>query len=100
MAWVDGQAFRLFLPACDDVFIGCEALSGFEPFGNVVGIEKVLERLFERLLIVVVIACDGGLFPGAMQAFDLAMGPGRAWLGEAMLDPLLLTRGIEGRHEG
>jgi hypothetical protein len=46
MAWVDGKAFRLFLPAFDDVFIRRESLEGFQPFGEVIGIQKVLEMLF------------------------------------------------------
>jgi hypothetical protein len=46
MAWVDGKAFRLFLPPFDDVFIGREALEGFQPFGKVVGTQNVIEMLF------------------------------------------------------
>jgi hypothetical protein len=56
MAWVDGQGFRLFLPAFDDAFIRREALEGFQPFGEVVGVQKAIEMLLERLMMFVVIA--------------------------------------------
>ena len=54
---------------------------------------------FELLIIVVVIAFDGGLFQGAMHAFDLAIRPGMARLGKALLDASLLTGIIEGMDQ-
>ena len=46
MAWVDGKAFRLFLPACDDVFIRGKALKRFESLGEIIGHQKGLQMHF------------------------------------------------------
>jgi hypothetical protein len=51
-------------------------------------------------MIVAVIACDGGLFQGAMHAFDLAIRPGMPRRGEARLDTMWLTGIIDGLDEG
>jgi hypothetical protein len=100
MAWVDGQAFRLFLPALDDVCIRREALEGFQPFSNVVGLQTGIEMLFELLMMFVVIACDRCCWQGAIHAFDLAIGPGMARRGEARLTASLRTGLIAGMEEG
>ena len=47
----------------------------------------------------VVITFDGGIFQGAVHAFDLAVCPWMAGLREAMLDAMLLTGIIEGMHK-
>jgi hypothetical protein len=46
MAWIGVKPFGLFLPAFDDVFIRCESLKGFKAFGEVIGIQEVVEVLF------------------------------------------------------
>jgi hypothetical protein len=100
MAWVDGTAFRLSPPAFDNVCIRHEALEGFQPFGKVVSIQAVVEMCFELLVGFVVIAFDRRFFQRPVQAFDRAIGPRRARLGEAMLDASLRTGIIAGMEEG
>lgn len=62
MGWGDEKALRFVLPACDDVFIGCESLQCFESFGEVVGIHEGVQVFSELLVIVIIVAFDGGLF--------------------------------------
>lgn len=62
MGWVDGKSFWFILPAFDDVFVGRESLEGFEPFGEVVCIQEVVQMLSQLLVIFVIVAFDGCLF--------------------------------------
>lgn len=62
MGWVDEKAFRLVLPAFDDVFIGCESLQRFKSFFEVVGAQEVVQMFSELLVIFVIVPFDGCLF--------------------------------------
>ena len=99
MAWIAVKAFRLFLPAFDDVFIGRKSLEGFKPFGEVVGTHEVVEMFFPLLVSFVVIAFDRRFLQRPVHAFDRAVCPRMAWLGEPMLDAMLLTGVIEGMNK-
>ena len=46
----------------------------------------------------IVITCDGGVFQGSVHAFDRAVCPGMARLGEVMLDAMWRTGIIAGMH--
>ena len=46
MVWIGFKSFGFFLPAFDDVFIRRESLKGFQAFGEVIGIQEVIEVLF------------------------------------------------------
>jgi hypothetical protein len=52
--------------------------------------------MFELLVVVVVVAPDGGVLDGAVHAFDLAVGPRVLWLGEAVFDAELCAGVLEG----
>jgi hypothetical protein len=100
MAWGDGHAFRLALPAVDNVGIRREAVEGFPPFGTVVSLQDVVERCLELLVGCIGIAFDRRFLQRPVQAFDLAIGPRRARLGEARLAASLRTGIIAGLEEG
>jgi hypothetical protein len=76
MAWVDGKAFWLFLPALTNVFIRGEASEGCASLGEVVGHQAGLQGLFPVLMGVLVLWLHGGFLQGAVHAFHLAIGPG------------------------
>jgi hypothetical protein len=46
MVRINGQSFRLFLPASADVFIRCESLERFESLGEVIGHQEGLPMRF------------------------------------------------------
>ena len=43
-----------------------------------------MQVLVEFAGVLVMVAPDGGLLNGAVHAFDLAVGPGMGWLGQAV----------------
>ena len=45
--------------------------------------------LLQLLMIFIMIAFDGCFLEGAVHAFDLAIGPGVIWLGQAMFRTIL-----------
>ena len=53
-----------------------KAGESFEAFGEVVGIEEGVEVESELIVMEVVVGANGGLFDGAVHAFDLPVGPG------------------------
>ena len=64
--------------------MGSGAVEGFETAGEVVGVEEAIEVAAEAVVAVVVVALDGGFLDGAVDAFDLAVGPGVVGAGEAL----------------
>jgi hypothetical protein len=43
MGWIESKSIGIVLPGFADVLVGCEALEGLEPFGEVVGGDEVVE---------------------------------------------------------
>ena len=68
----------------------------FEAFGEVVGIEEGVQVLSELSVMEVVVGADGGLLEGAVHAFDLAVGPRMAGLGQAVVDGVVSAGQLEG----
>ena len=87
-----------FLPAQTDVLIRGEAGEGFEAFGKVVGVEESGEVRAELIVVFVVVRAHGGLFERAIDAFNLAIGPGVVGTREAVLDVEFSTSQLEGVH--
>ncbi len=81
--------------------MGSGAVEGFEAAGEVVGVEEAIEVTAEAVVAVVVIAFDGGFLDGAVDAFDLAVGPGVVGSGEALPDEatILHFRHLLEKHE-
>jgi hypothetical protein len=52
--------------------------------------------VFELLVRPVMISPDGGFLQCAVHPLDLAIGPRVVWLGQAMLDALLVAGPVEG----
>jgi hypothetical protein len=78
MAWVDGKAFWLFLPASAHVFIRCEALERVESPGEMIGLQEGLQMRFQVAMGVVVVLLNGGILERAVHAFHLPFVQG--WL--------------------
>lgn len=52
------------------------------------------------VVIVIVVALDGGLLDGPVHSFDLAVGPGMIGLGEPVFDAVFATGAVEDVLEG
>ena len=63
-----------------------EAGEGFEPLGEVVGVEESRQVRPELGVALVIISSHGRFLDGAVPAFDLPAGPGVVGLGEAMIN--------------
>jgi hypothetical protein len=95
MAWVDGKAFRLFLPAFADVLIRRKAFERFESFRKIIGHQKSMQMLFQVTMALVVILFDGGLFERTVHPFHVAIGPGVVGFGQPVVNPVVLTDAIK-----
>jgi hypothetical protein len=51
------------------------AAEGFEPSGEVVGVDEVLQVGSQLVVGLVEVAFDGGILDGGVHSFDLAVGP-------------------------
>src|SRR5262245_65992935 len=95
MAWVNGQAFWLFLPASANVFKRCEAFERFESPGDMIGHQEGLQRRFQGAMGLVVVLFHGSILERAVHAFHWPVRPGMVGLGEPMVDTMLLTDAIK-----
>jgi hypothetical protein len=100
MAWVDGEAFRLLLPALTDVRIGCKPLKRFEPLREVIGHQEGMQLLFQVDMSLVVIRFHWSRFERAVHPFHLAIGPGMVGFGQPMVDTMLMTDTIKAMVKG
>ncbi len=86
MGWIKFEALWFFCPDGADVLVGCKALEGFEPSGEVIGVDEVGEVLPEVLVGLVVEALDGGFLESSVHAFDLAVCPGVFGFSQSVVD--------------
>ena len=96
MGWVECKSVRFILPAFTDEFICGKSSEGFEPTGEVVSGNEVVEVNSELFPAVIVVALDGGFLDGPVHAFDLSVGPGMVGLGEAVFDSVNMAGAVEG----
>ena len=83
---IEFEFFGLDRPPFADELVGREALQGLEAPAEIVGADEVGEVPFELLVVVVVVALDGGVFDRAVPPLDLAVGPRMLRFGGAMVD--------------
>ncbi len=95
LEWINDKPIRLICPDFADVFIGCEALEGFEPPGEVIGHHEAVEMGLQLFMRVVVIPFYSRFLDGSVHALDLPVRPGMVGLGEAVLDVIGLAAHIE-----
>ena len=86
---VHDESSWLVCPGFADELVGCEILEGLQATGEVVGGGEVRDVALELIMALKVVSLDGGLLEGAVHAFDLAVGPWMAWLGQAVVDGVL-----------
>ncbi|SKA06725.1 hypothetical protein SAMN02745113_02625, partial [Nitrosomonas europaea] len=55
--------------------------------------------LSQLLMIFIMIAFDGCFLEGAVHAFDLTIGPGVIWLGQAMFRTIFQADTVEDMQE-
>lgn len=77
---------RLVSPGFADGFVRCEAAQGFQTTGEVVGGDEVGEMLTQLIVAFVVIASDRRVLDRSIHAFDLAVRPRMARLGQSVCD--------------
>jgi hypothetical protein len=73
VVWIDIKGFWLFLPACDDELVWCEALESFEAFSEVIGIQKVVEVALEVFMRLVMVSFDGCVLECSVHPLDLSV---------------------------
>ena len=95
MGWIEFESFGFICPYFADIFIGCEALESLQTPCVIVGIYEVREMAAKLVVVVVVVAFDGGLFDGAVHALDLTVRPGVRDLCQAMVDPVFIAYTIK-----
>ena len=100
MAWVDGKAFWLFLPAFADVLIRCKSCERFESLREIIGHQEGLQMLFQVVMSLVVMLFHGGLFERTVHPFHLAVGPGMVGFGQPMVNTILMTDAIKDMVKG
>ena len=98
MDWIEFESFWLFCPDFADVFVGREAIEGFEPSSVVVSVDEVRQMGFELLMAVIVVAFDGGFLNGPVHALHLPVGPWMPDFGQAVLNAIFLTPHV--KHMG
>lgn len=57
------------------MFIWCEAAERFESSGVIVRIDEVVEMVAQLVVVIVVVAFDGGVFDGSVHPLHLAVCP-------------------------
>src|SRR5271154_967907 len=75
---------------------GGEAPEGFEPSGEVVGVDEVLQVGAQLVVGLVEAAFDSRVLDGAVHSFDLPVGPWMLGLCQAMIDVVLGAGVFEG----
>ena len=95
MGWIENKSIGLVLPGFTDEFVDRKTAEGLQPFGEVVGGEKVNQVGTELCVAVVVVALNGGFLDGAVHALDLSVGPRMIGLSQAMVDALPKTDPIK-----
>lgn len=98
MAWIKLESFRVGSPAFADELVWCESFECLEPAGEVVGIDEVAQVGAQLVVVVVMIAFDGGVLNGSVHSLDLTISPGMVWLGQPMFDAVLAANLVEAVH--
>src|SRR5579871_275159 len=88
MDWIKSKSVGVFLPGFADEFIRGKASKRFESSGEVVSCHEISQVLAKLSVAVIVEAVNGGLFDGAIHAFDLSVGPRVIGFGQAMIDSM------------
>ncbi len=76
MDWIYRESFWLFCPDFTDVFIRREAAERFQAPSVVICVDEVCEMGAQLIVVVIMVAFDGGVFDRSVHAFYLAIGPG------------------------
>jgi hypothetical protein len=67
-------------------FVWGEAAEGFEPPGEVVGVDEVLQMGSQLVVGVIEVAFDGRVLDRAVHSFDLPIGPWMLGLCQPVID--------------
>ena len=99
MGRIEGEPSWVRGPGLADGFVGRESFEGLQPSAEVAGGDEVGQVASELVVRLVVEAPDGGVLEHASHAFDLAVGPRMARLGQAMVDVVLRAGLLGGVRE-
>ena len=72
MDWFELELFGLDCPLLADELVGREALEGFEPASEIVGVEEVGEVAAQLVVVLVVAPFDSRLLDCLVHSLDLA----------------------------
>jgi hypothetical protein len=87
--WLRGPGFA-------DEFVWGEAPEGFEPPGEVVGVDEVLQMGSQLVVGVIEVAFDSRVLDGAVHSFELPIGPWMLGLCQPVIDVVLGAGVFEG----
>ena len=88
MCWIKYKPLRFIDPGFANGRIRGQSCQSFQPLGEVVRSDEIIEVLLELGVIVIVVALDSGLLGGTVDAFDLTVSPRVFDLGETMSNVL------------
>jgi hypothetical protein len=100
MAWSDGQALRVFLPALTDVFVGGQACACVELLGTVIRHLAGAEMCRQGLIGLVRGLLHGGIFSGTIQPCHVAVRPRMTPRGQPGLEALLTAHPLAEKTAG
>jgi hypothetical protein len=100
MVRIDGQAFRLFLPALADGLIRGQAGAGVESFREILGHQEGMQMRVQVGMGLLVIRVDGGLFARTVPPFHLAVGPRMGGVGPPMVHAIRMTHAVNEGVQG
>ncbi len=79
------EEVRLCLPFFPDELCWREAFEGLEPSGVVVGVDEQIKVSAQLLVVIVMVAFDGGLLDRPVHGLDLTICPRVVGFGQAGL---------------
>ncbi len=90
------MALKSRLSSFADELVWGEAPEGFEPSGEVVGVDEVLQVGSQLVVGFVEVAFDSRVLDSAVHSFDLPVDPGMLGLCQPMIDVVLGAGVFEG----
>ena len=98
MAWIRKQIFSGQSMHLQMNSYGVSPLRCILTCGRSVGIDEVAQVGAQLVVVVVMIAFDGGVLNGSVHSLDLTISPGMVWLGQPMFDAVLAANLVEAVH--
>ena len=100
MAWIEGNAFGLFLPALTDVFIRAQAVERFESFRDIIGHQEGRQLCFQVVMSFVVSTFSRWPLGAYGSSVRLGHWSRDGWAWQPMVKTMLMTHAIKEMMKG